>query len=64
MRRLFFDEWPEDWPLRIAWLASVSGAAYGDLYQLAWPQLALRYGAHAKLEEERAEAIRAAREGG
>ena len=59
MRRPFFVEWPEDWPVLIAEIAEVAGSAYGDLYALTWPQIRLRWNAHAKLSARR-EARRAA----
>ena len=46
----------------IAWLATVAGGAYGDLYALTWDEIGLRWGAHAQVEEERAEALREARQ--
>ena len=43
----------------IAQIAEAAGSAYGDLYALTWPQIRLRWNAHAKLSARR-EARRAA----
>lgn len=53
MRGPFFVEWPEDWPVLIAEIAEAAGSAYGDLYALTWPQVVVRWNAHAKLSERR-----------
>jgi len=53
VRRPFFVEWPEDWAVLIAQIAEVAGGAYGDLYRLTLPEIRLRWGAHAKLDEQR-----------